>query len=372
MNPSPPIRILIVEDSALVREGIKSVLDVPDQPALRVVGEAGSKAEAVAACVRLKPDLVLLDIRLPDGSGFTACREMLHQHPTVRIIVLTSHSSDSFVYEAVTAGAHGYLMKEIDPAGLVQAIRDVAAGQSILAPDVTERVMKMLRSRPGTVPAGDELSSLSPQEHRVLALVAEGLTNKQVGEKLNLSENTVKNYLISVFEKLQVKRRSHAAALYVQHSDPSVPPGRRSSREPFRQPGGFSLLEVMVASIVLVLGITTAITTLQRGLQALDTARNYSYAAQVMQSELERLRLEDWTQIQALENAGVTTVTTDDTATAARSAFTCHRLITDEKDGMKQITLVSTWQNHDGRPHTAQFITRYSQNGLYDYLYTAH
>ena len=213
-----PVRILLVDDSELVRRGIKSVLSSHSEPEFHVVGEAGTVASAIAASLVHKPDIVLLDIRLPDGSGFDACRHILRERPETRIIVLTSFSSDNFVYEAVTAGAQGYLMKEIDPAGLVQAILDVAAGRSILDPDATSRVLRLLRTGGGANEGGD-LSILSPQERRVLALVAEGLTNKQVGNKLELSENTVKNYLISVFEKLKVKRRAQAAAIYVRQAN---------------------------------------------------------------------------------------------------------------------------------------------------------
>lgn len=213
-----PIRILLVDDSLLVREGLKAVLSTCGKPDLLVVGEAGTVAEAVAACDRHKPAVVLLDLRLPDGSGLQACREMLRRLPATRIIVLTANATDSSVYEAVTSGVHGYLMKDVDSAALVAGIRDVAAGRSILAPEATERVLKMLRNAKSGRHPESNLASLSHQERRVLAGVAEGLTNKQVGEKLGLSENTVKNYLINVFEKLQVKRRSQAAALYVQQS----------------------------------------------------------------------------------------------------------------------------------------------------------
>lgn len=366
----PSVRILLVEDSALVREGIRTVLVAADPPDLAVVGEAGTVAEAIAACDRLRPDVVLLDIRLPDGHGFEACREMLRRQPATRVIVLTSHSSDNFVYEAVTAGAQGYLMKEVDPAGLIQAVRDVAAGQSILAPDVTERVLKMLRhGGAGRSPEGD-LTSLSHQERRVLACVAEGLTNKQAAVRLGLSDNTVKNYLINVFEKLQVKRRSQAAALYVQQAGR---PGAESGTN--LRPGGnggFTLLEVMFASLVLVLGITTAIVTLQRGLQAIDTARNFTYAGQLMQNELEGLRLKNWTQLEALQAAGTTAVATDPTASSARTTFQCTRTITSPKADMKEITLVATWRGYDGRDHSTRVITRYGKSGLYDYFYTAH
>jgi len=220
-----PIRILLVDDSELVRRGIKSVLSAATEPPMRVVGEAGSVAAAVAACLRHKPDVVLLDIRLPDGSGLDACRQVLQRLPDTRVLVLTAHSNDHLVFEAVTSGVQGYLMKEIDPAGLVQAVQDVAAGRSILDPEATSRVLRLLRDG-GAGGGGDELSLLSSQERRVLALVAEGLTNKQAGEKLRLTENTVKNYLVSVFEKLKVKRRAQAAAIFVQQakSDPGQTP----------------------------------------------------------------------------------------------------------------------------------------------------
>ena len=210
------IRVLLVDDSTLVREGIRSVLsDLGGEPGIDVCGEAASVAEAIAAAIALKPDVVLLDIRLPDGSGFTACREILKSLPDTRVLVLTSFTSDGFIYEAITSGAQGYLMKEIDPVGLVQAIKDIMEGKSILSPDVTAGVMRMMRGG-GAKSEGGDLSILSAQERRVLALVAEGKTNKQIGDEMGLSDNTVKNYLCSVFDKLQVRRRSQAAAYYVQ------------------------------------------------------------------------------------------------------------------------------------------------------------
>jgi prepilin-type N-terminal cleavage/methylation domain-containing protein len=135
---------------------------------------------------------------------------------------------------------------------------------------------------------------------------------------------------------------------------------------------GFSLVEVMIASIVLVLAITTAITTLQRGLQAVDTARGYTYASQVMQSELERLRLKSWAQIEAMQTSGDVTVTVAGVSGSPGSSFVCRRTIRDIKIDMKEITLESTWRGYDGRAHTARFITRYGKTGLYDYFYTAH
>lgn len=215
--PTPsPIRLLLVDDSALVREGIRALLNAEVSARdIEVVGEASSVAEAIAKAPLLRPDLVLLDIRLPDGNGFVACRQILKDLPDTKIIILTSFTNDQFVYEAITSGAQGYLMKEIDPSGLIDALHDVMAGRSILSPDITAGVMRMMRNGgPGGEPG--DLNQLSAQERRVLALVAEGKTNKQIGTELNLSDNTVKNYLCNVFDKLQVRRRSQAAALFVQ------------------------------------------------------------------------------------------------------------------------------------------------------------
>jgi two-component system response regulator DevR len=210
------IRLLLVYDSQLVRQGIRSVLERhPGNPRITVAGEAASVREALAAAATLRPHLVLLDLRLPDGFGFTACRELLQRQPGIRILVLTSYLDDEYIYEAITAGAHGYLLKEIDPAGLISAVIRVAAGESIISPDLTARVLSLVRNKAQPSPAR-LFTSLSPQEKRVLELVALGKTNKEIADKLDLSDNTVKNYLGSVFEKLNVRSRAQAAALYTQ------------------------------------------------------------------------------------------------------------------------------------------------------------
>lgn len=221
----PPIRVLLIDDSEIFRRGVGAVFAASVEPPIHVVGEAGSVAGGVADCLRLKPQVVLLDISLPDADGFHACRQILAQQPETRVVMLTAHANDELIYDAVTAGAHGYLRKEIDAASLIQAVRDVASGRSILDSDATTRVLRLLR-RGNAGPTGPDLAVLSGQERRVLSLVAEGLTNKQAGAKLGLSENTVKNYLVNVFEKLQVKRRAHAAAIYIQQSAASPPPPR--------------------------------------------------------------------------------------------------------------------------------------------------
>jgi len=205
------VKLLIVDDSELVRTGLRTLLG--PEHAIAIVGEAANVAAASAAATRLKPDIVLMDIRLPDGTGFDACRQILGQRPDTRILFLTSVVDDHLVDEAIRSGGHGYLLKEIDGRGLVQAILDVAAGKSILDPAITARVMRLVKTGANQPKL---LDSLSPQERRVLALIAEGKTNKEVGTEMNLSEKTVKNYLANVFDKLNVTRRSQAAAVFAR------------------------------------------------------------------------------------------------------------------------------------------------------------
>jgi len=209
-TPAAPIRLALVDDSELVRAGLQSLLQTV--AGIELVGTAADVHGALELCARTRPDVVLLDIRLPDGTGIEACRQLLRDDDRLRVLFLTSSAEQSVVDDAIRAGAHGYLLKEINTPALVQAIRDVAAGHSILDPHITARVMELVKGDP----TGPLLASLSPQEHRVLAKIAEGLTNKEVGNALGLSEKTVKNYLASVFDKLQVTRRSQAAVYYTQ------------------------------------------------------------------------------------------------------------------------------------------------------------
>jgi two-component system response regulator DevR len=212
----PPVRIVIVDDSEVVRMGLRALLG--GESAVQVVGEAPSVAAGIDTSLRTRPDVVLLDIRLPDGSGFDACRAILKRLPDTRVLILTSVADDALVDEAIRAGAHGYLLKEVNARGLIQAIIDVAAGKSILDPAIAARVMRMLKT--GTPAQHDELATLSVQERRVLALIAEGRTNKEVGAELGLAEKTVRNYLSNVFEKLHVTRRAQAAALFARGRNP--------------------------------------------------------------------------------------------------------------------------------------------------------
>lgn len=216
MNPPEPkrIRIVIVDDHRVVRSGLTALLG--QYPWIEVAGEAGTVAEAVRETVLLKPDVVLMDVRLPDGKGYEACREIRRQAPDTRVLFLTSFADEEIVLESLDAGADGYLLKEIDEEALVRGIQEVAAGRSILDPAVTRRVLERTRQPPGST-AREKWESLSPQERRVLALVAEGKTNKEIAMALDLSDKTVKNYFSNLLDKLQLSRRSQAAAFYVQH-----------------------------------------------------------------------------------------------------------------------------------------------------------
>jgi two-component system response regulator DevR len=205
------LRLVLVDDSEVVRAGLRTLLGT--DASLEIVGEASTVAAAIETVARLRPQVVLLDIRLPDGTGFTACQEMLKRAPDTRVLILTSIVDETTVDDAIRSGAHGYLLKEVDARALVTAIRDVAAGKSILDPAVTARVMQLVKAGGSN---RDALATLSAQEMRVLALIAEGCTNKEVGVRLGLSEKTVKNYLSTVFEKLHVTRRAEAAVIYAQ------------------------------------------------------------------------------------------------------------------------------------------------------------
>ena len=211
----PSIRLLIVDDHKVVRLGLTTLLS--RYATIEVIGEAATVAAAVDETRRLRPDVVLMDVRLPDGNGFEACRQIRQLQPETRVLFLTSVADDAIVLASIEAGGDGYLLKEIDEEALVRAIKNVAAGQSILDPAVTRRVLEHVKN-PGTSVTRDKLERLSPQERRVLALVAEGKTNKEIGIELGLSDKTIKNYFSNILEKLELTRRSQAAAFFVQHS----------------------------------------------------------------------------------------------------------------------------------------------------------
>jgi DNA-binding NarL/FixJ family response regulator len=205
-----PARIFLLDDHEVVRRGLRDLLEAEDD--LTVVGEAGTAAEALGRIPATRPDVALLDVRLPDGDGIEVCRDIRSVHPEVACVMLTSYADDEAVYAAIMAGASGYLLKQIRGTDLVDGIRRVAAGGSLLDPAVTAKVLDRLRRHEDQ----DELARLTDQERKILDLVAEGMTNRQIGETLFLAEKTVKNYMSSILSKLGMTRRTEAAAYAVR------------------------------------------------------------------------------------------------------------------------------------------------------------
>jgi len=203
------IRIFLLDDHEIVRRGLRDLFEAEDD--FVVVGESGSAVEAQSRIPALRPDVAVLDGRLPDGSGVDVCRSIRSVDPTIQALILTSYDDDEALFAAIMAGAAGYVLKQIASTDLVDAVRRVAAGQSLLDPAVTHRVLERLRSGPDTEP--DELSELTMQERKILELIAEGLTNRQIAERIFLAEKTVKNYVSSILMKLGLERRTQAAVL---------------------------------------------------------------------------------------------------------------------------------------------------------------
>ena len=209
-----PYRLLVVDDHEVVRQGLVALLD--RRPNFQVVAEAGSVEEALAEARRHQPDIVVMDVRLPDGSGVEACREIRAELPETRVIMLTSFPDDEAVLSAIVAGASGYLLKQIRARDLVSALEAVGRGESLLDPAVTERVLARVRQ----IASGeqhDELAGLTAQERKILLLVAEGKTNKAIAAEIFLSDKTVKNYVSSILAKLNLERRAQAAAFVAHH-----------------------------------------------------------------------------------------------------------------------------------------------------------
>jgi two-component system, NarL family, response regulator DevR len=210
----PPLRLLVVDDHEVVREGLVALLSRRDE--FQVVAEAGTVAESIAAVRRFEPDLVVMDVRLPDGSGIEACREIRAEFPATRIVMLTSYPDEEAVLSAILAGASGYLLKQIRGRDLVTALQAVGRGDSLLDPAVTERVLERVR-RIANGDEKDELSDLTAQERKILRLVADGKTNKEIAAEVFLSDKTVKNYVSSILSKLNLQRRAQAAAFVAKH-----------------------------------------------------------------------------------------------------------------------------------------------------------
>lgn len=212
-TPTAVLRLLVVDDHEVVRQGLVALLG--RREGFQVVAEAGTVAEAIEAARRFEPDIVVMDVRLPDGSGVEACREIRSEFPGTRVVMLTSYPDEEAVLSAIVAGASGYLLKQVRARDLITALETVGRGGSLLDPAVTEKVLERIR-RIATGGQSDELAALTAQERRILLLVAEGKTNKEIATEIFLSDKTVKNYVSSILGKLNLERRAQAAA-YMAH-----------------------------------------------------------------------------------------------------------------------------------------------------------
>jgi two-component system, NarL family, response regulator DevR len=203
-----PIRVFLLDDHEVVRQGLRALLESGGD--IEVVGESGLAQEAAARIPALRPDVAVLDARLPDGSGIEVCRTVRAIDPQIKALILTSYDDDEALFAAIMAGAAGYVLKEITGHDLIGAVHQVAQGNSLIDPTLTARVLERVRNGPSTAP---ELADLTEQELKLLALIAEGLTNRQIGERMFLAEKTVKNYVSSILAKLGLERRTQAAVL---------------------------------------------------------------------------------------------------------------------------------------------------------------
>ena len=203
-----PIRVFLLDDHEVVRRGLRDLLE--GEGDIEIVGESGTAREATARIPALRPDVAVLDARLPDGSGIDVCRDVRSADPSIKALILTSYDDDEALFAAIMAGAAGYVLKQIGAGDLVDSVRRVAAGQSLIDPQLMARVLERVRSGP---PEHEELAGLTDQERKILALIAEGLTNRQIGDRLFLAEKTVKNYVSSILSKLGLERRTQAAVL---------------------------------------------------------------------------------------------------------------------------------------------------------------
>jgi DNA-binding NarL/FixJ family response regulator len=214
-QPVRVFRLLVVDDHEVVRQGLAALLD--RREGFQVVAEAGSVAESIEQARRHKPDIVVMDVRLPDGSGIEACREIRAELPETRVVMLTSYPDEEAVLSAIIAGASGYLLKQVRARDLVAALEAVGRGESLLDPAVTEKVLERIRRIASGSQETDELSQLTAQERKILMLVAEGKTNKEIAAEIFLSDKTVKNYVSSILAKLNLERRAQAAAFVAKH-----------------------------------------------------------------------------------------------------------------------------------------------------------
>ncbi|WP_033327049.1 response regulator [Streptomyces yerevanensis] len=223
-GPDNPIRVFLLDDHEVVRRGVHDLLD--DEPDITVIGEAANVEQALVRVPALRPQVAVLDVRLPDGDGVTVCRELRSQMPELACLMLTSFDDEEALLDSIMAGASGYVLKQIQGSDLVSAVRTVARGQSLLDPSATAKLMARLRQGQEPEPEPDALPGLTDREREILALIGEGLTNRQIGQRLYLAEKTVKNHISRLLAKLGVERRIQAAVIATQAQDRRKQEGR--------------------------------------------------------------------------------------------------------------------------------------------------
>ncbi|MEU1571069.1 response regulator transcription factor [Streptomyces collinus] len=223
-GPDNPIRVFLLDDHEVVRRGVHDLLN--DEPDITVVGEAGTVEQALVRVPALRPQVAVLDVRLPDGDGVSVCRELRSRMPELACLMLTSFDDEEALLDSIMAGASGYVLKQIQGSDLVSAVRTVAAGQSLLDPSATTRLMARLRQDQQPEEKPDALPGLTDREREILALIGEGLTNRQIGQRLYLAEKTVKNHISRLLAKLGVERRVQAAVIATQAQDRLKQEGR--------------------------------------------------------------------------------------------------------------------------------------------------
>jgi two-component system, NarL family, response regulator DevR len=223
-GPDNPIRVFLLDDHEVVRRGVHDLLN--DEPDITVIGEAANVEQALVRVPALRPQVAVLDVRLPDGDGVTVCRELRSQMPELACLMLTSFDDEEALLDSIMAGASGYVLKQIQGSDLVSAVRTVARGQSLLDPSATAKLMARLRQGQEPEPEPDALPGLTEREREILALIGEGLTNRQIGQRLYLAEKTVKNHISRLLAKLGVERRIQAAVIATQAQDRRRQEGR--------------------------------------------------------------------------------------------------------------------------------------------------
>lgn len=353
-----PYRVYLVDDHAMVLVGLEHLLG--DCESFEIVGTAGNFKDALAGIVEAQPDIALVDMRLPDGSGGELCKRAKAQCPNTRFVILTSFCNDADIFDAIACGVDGYLLKEDDADSLTEAILDIAGGQSVLAPSVTKRLLGKIQQGNTQAPL-KRLQSLSRQERRIIECISQGMTNKEAANELNLSEKTVKNYLANAMQKLQVSRRTEAVAFFMRYQEAEAkarPVDKVNSSK-----GGFSLTEFMIGIAVAGIVFAGAISSVTLGFRSAINARDNRNATQILRHEVDSVRLLSWQEVEQL-NGNETYSAAPRFRAATGDRFTVIREITDQDGGAKRVILTVQWPGAFGGERERSIWTFVSRNGL--------